>query len=250
MPVRKLGLLATLLALGLLSITSSASATTFLRTDPGNFLVSPGTLLSSSGGQVTLASGSGNMQCTASLAADTGANPGTPSVVIALTGFTLSPCVDTIPTLGFDDCRTAAPFPTVTATAAVGGGTVTLLNNYLRCHATGSGTPGLACYVYSASMTGSFVNASSTLSFTGVSTLGTTPPGATDSLGAVCPFAPSTMSMTLPTVHRARLDTVTTTFTVTTTGTITVPTTATTTVPTPRTVTHDTNLGKLTLTTS
>jgi hypothetical protein len=185
----KLVILAAIAGLALLSSAPVASATA-IRTDPGNGVLTSGSLVTTtSEGLSTFTSSIGTITCgDAFVTGHVGTNPATPTVTGSITIGTGVGCVDTVPFIDFDDCQEASPFPIVKATAnATGGGHITLNNMFLRCHIVGSGSPGSACYFKAITATGAFANANSTLSFTSVPVLHSVPPTNTGDQGALCP---------------------------------------------------------------
>jgi hypothetical protein len=197
MLIRKLATLAAAGALGLLALGSASASATSLRTDPGNVPLSgQQTLRAASSGSAVLNGPAGTWTCGRTLI-DIDVNATTAATITGrLTALTFTSCTDTIPLLDFRDCTLHVPsIPTVSITAAAGGGTVVLTDPVYRC-TTSNASTGPACYFTLASAAGSFNNAASTITFTNIGVVGVTP--TTDAIApANCGGTPSQLSFQL-----------------------------------------------------
>ena len=211
---RTMALAVATLAIGLTGLTS-ASATTVVRTDPGNLLAPAGTIIT--GGTQTTATASptmtggpftggtaflslpatGTITCGGFAQGVLTTTDGNPSVRGTLTTFALTPCHDTIPVINVTGCTAVPPLPEITVTATATGGTNTLTNLFKRC--TLAGSPA-ACYYRAATATAVFTNANATLTYSNVSVQHTAPAGTTDDLGALC-GSTGTFSADFPDIH-------------------------------------------------
>lgn len=109
-----------------------------------------------------------------------------PSATGTLTSLTLTSCTDTLPSVNLDECSLATPQPTITFTGAYPDATLSLDNQYLRCHNAGSGSPGTACYFGAPTNDNAYRNTTSTLVYR-ASLTHTVPTGASGDLGGSCP---------------------------------------------------------------
>jgi hypothetical protein len=168
MVIRKLASLAVIAALGLLAGSTSASAHTALRTDPGNLPLSGSTTITNTtSDHWTLSTQAGTVTCQqASFDIDAHTHTGNPSIAGTLTELTFQSCTDTILSVNILSCHLhLSTLPTVTITSGPGGGTVVFGHLILRCVTT---TPGRACYYTSLTAAGSYNNATSSLHFANV----------------------------------------------------------------------------------
>jgi hypothetical protein len=189
MSIRKLAMLTAVAALGLLALgSSSASATTALRTDPGGALLSGSTTITntSSGNAVLNLPGLGTVTCTnTKFDADANSNSSATTIAGTLTSLTFSTCSDTIPIITVTHCELdpdrAKPSVSISSTAI--GGNVTINDAGVRCF-----TPTLNGFCYYTGTTASAVgignNAASTLTYTNVQV--DRYAGATSDLGSTC----------------------------------------------------------------
>lgn len=183
---RKLILAAAIAATGLLSIVSSATASSALRTDPGGALLTGSTTLTNTSSTpfVYTVAGLGNLTCNqATFDADAAANTSATSISATVTAFTLTSCTDTIPVITFTGCHlrsTATPGMTITAGPDTGG-TFRFNDLSFRCNVSG-GTSG--CDWTMGSATGTYTNATSALAFSNVAMTHVT--GGTGDLGSLC----------------------------------------------------------------
>jgi hypothetical protein len=210
MLARKLVVVASVLS-GVLVLASASSATTVVRTDPGNALLSAGSTITggNNGGTATFTSAAGSVSCGAFADGVLAAPDGNPSVTGTLTTFTLAPCVDTILAINILSCNAIAPFPAISVTAVAGGGTNTLTDLTKRC---ATSVPGKACYFTAATATASFTNANATLRYSGVNVVAITT-GFTDAIVPANCGTSGTLSADFPDIHTTggRTITVTTT---------------------------------------
>jgi hypothetical protein len=181
--IRKLAVLAAIAAFGLLALGSiSASASTALRTDPGNALLTGSTTItntSSSPALLTLDIGSVTCSNTR-FDADVTRNSSATSITGTLTALTFTTCTDTVPFVQVTSChRTGATFPAIHITAGDTGGQVQIVDATVVCNVASGG----ACYYTAATANGNASNATSTLSYTGIGVTHVT--GAGD-LGFLC----------------------------------------------------------------
>jgi hypothetical protein len=94
-------------------------------------------------------------------------------------------CTSTLP-VNYSDCQLhGTTLPSVTITSTAGGGTVVLGDTVIRCQVVGAAN---ACYYTWPTALGQTVNATSTISFSGVTIVATgNPAGTTDGFAAgVC----------------------------------------------------------------
>ena len=165
MSLRHFATLAAVAALGLLVLgSSSASATTVLRTDPGGGLLTGSTTIrNTTAGTAVFETSAGTITCNQTFFdADVDSNSGATSITGRLTTLTFTSCTDTTLFLNFLDCTLhAASTPTVRITGTAGGGTITLSDTVVRC------AVGLtACYFTTVNATGAAVNATSSIDLT------------------------------------------------------------------------------------
>jgi hypothetical protein len=212
MSVRKLASLVSMTALALFAFTAFASASTALRTDPGNSLLAGApTLTSNAGDRFTLQLSIGSVvTCNqTSFDADLNTNASAASITGKLTAITFTSCTDNIPVISFTSCRLhPATAPTVHIFANRDtGGDVTITDLIIRCGIQGGN---LACYITSSSVTGAYNNASSSLSFSSVAGVPVTT--TTDALGAqICGTGVASVTFTDIQSGTGRTVTVTTT---------------------------------------
>jgi len=182
MPLGRLAAIATLAFLVVVITATSALASTFVRRDPGNVLLSPGSTLTGAGSFTAMTSIGGDLSCTPSFDATVGASGGA-TVTATLNRFTLSPCTGTLglstTLMLLTGCHGLPPLGSLTLTSG-SPAIVTLPTISLRCNSLDLSATG-ACYYRSTAATGAYNNATSTLYFTGFSWDRTT--GATDDLG-------------------------------------------------------------------
>lgn len=203
MPIRKLARLAEMAATGLLvlcAFSTSVPASTALRTDPGNgLLTGPTTLRTTSADSVNLTFPTlTSYHCgQAGFDVDVTRNSSASSITGSLTRLDLTHCTDdfagglfSISACGLETGTLPAVHATATSTI---GGTISLGDLTLRCPLTR--TPGLTtqCYYTATPTTGQVTNASSRLTF---SSFFLPYVGRSDSIASLCPIA-ATLSMDL-----------------------------------------------------
>lgn len=178
---RKLILVA---AVGLLSLASSAAASTALRTDPGGaFLPGPAiTLTNTANDLVTFSVANiGSFNCTgASFDATVPSSISSTVLPAVLTGFTLTTCSNLFLGFRYSGCHLTS---SAGATLSGGdtGGTLTFNDLLMRCNILG--TP-KGCDWTAATATGTWTNATGAIAFLGVPI--THVNGGVDDMGALC----------------------------------------------------------------
>lgn len=190
MSIRKLTLLTAVAAVGLMGLaTTSASASTALRTDPGGSLLTGSTTITNTASDTStrVFSGLGTIHCAQTFAdIDVHGRTSPTSITGTLTGLTFTSCTDTLPVIQYTSCALSptSPFPVVHITATNDqGGTVQITDETIRCSIQGAGTSFCYYTMTSSSNIGAFVNAPSTLTFSGVVLHHVTGSG---DLGAIC----------------------------------------------------------------
>jgi hypothetical protein len=193
MSIRKLVVLASLAAVGLLSLGSgAASASVALRIDPGNQLLgAPFTITNtSSGPSVFTLQGLGTFTCNQTTSETRlHANSGASSITGTLNALTLTSCVDTLPVMTIPSCTldptAAVPTVHITSDPPIAGvnGQLNITDLRIRCNIAGSSTSFCYFTYTSATAIGNVVNATSTITFPGVVVHHVT---GTGDLGGVC----------------------------------------------------------------
>lgn len=174
--------LAMFAVLGALALGAmSASASTFIRTDPGGGLLSGSTTIrNTTSDTATFASLAGTMDCSQTfLDADLNASSSATSISGTLTALTFTSCTGRFGLVPYPDCSLHAiggALPTITISPLAIGGAVTLNDVTVRCATTGTN----ACYYTSASIAGAASNAASSISFTNFGGTPVLPAGTTD----------------------------------------------------------------------
>jgi hypothetical protein len=199
MLIRRSVSVAAIAAIGVLALgSSSASASTALRTDPSGGLLSGSTTIRNlTSHQTTLQSGAGAVSCAQTfLDADVNANSSATSITGKLTTLTVTSCTDNILAVNILDCTLATgSIPTVTVTANDEGGAITLDDPIVRC---ATSAPGKACYYTASTPTavGRAVNTTKSVTFSAVSVTSLTS-GFTDAIVPANCGGSGTLSATL-----------------------------------------------------
>lgn len=207
MPLGRLAAIATLAFLVVVITATSALASTFLRRDPGNVLLTSGSAIAGSTGSfVVTTAGFGTMSCS-NVAFDATVGPsGGATASAALTSLSLADCTGFVGAATIRGCTARSPLPSITFTATGAGGPATWGPTSLRCFTLG-GTA--ACYYGFGNGTGSYANGSATLSYVNQLFNRTVPAGTSDDLGGVCGSGSSSLSMDVRDIHTAGGSTVT-----------------------------------------
>jgi hypothetical protein len=194
MLIRKAASLAVMAAIGLVAFSAtSASASTALRTDPGNVRLTGLTQIANTSSDTLtwdIPTVSHRSCAQTSFNARLNANTSSSSITGTLTSFTM-PCVGMTCILS-----PTSPFPVIHISANTDqGANFTIDDMTLRCPATDAfGTHGF-CYHTASTVTGSYLNVISRLVFPFVTLVHTTGPG---DLGiGVCSSFASSLSVTL-----------------------------------------------------
>jgi hypothetical protein len=200
MSIRKLAVLAAVAAFSLLALGSTtASATTALRTDPGNLLLTGATTLkNTTSSAAVLGTQAGTVTCTRTdFDADVTSNSNAGSITGSLTQLTFTTCTDTILAVNISSChlhRVGGAIPPVTISANGTGGNIALSDVTVRC--TTSPTQG--CYYTAATANGTGVNATNIIHFPSVPVTAVgNPPGTADGVSAANCGTTGTFSVTL-----------------------------------------------------
>jgi hypothetical protein len=179
--------------------SAAASATTALRTDPGNLLLTGTTTIkNTTSDPVVFQTQAGGFTCTrTNFDVDVTSNSSAGSISGSLTALTFTTCTDTILAVNISAChlhRIGGAIPPVSITSNGAGGNISLSDVTVRC--TTSPTQG--CYYTAATENGTGVNATSSINFPGVPVIAVgNPPGTTDGVSAANCGTTATVSVTL-----------------------------------------------------
>jgi hypothetical protein len=179
MSIRRFVTLAAVAALALLALgSSSASASTQLRLDPGSILSGATTITNTSSSPATLSTNGGEVTCqNTTFDADVASGSSATTISGQLTSLTFTTCTDQHVLLNFTSChRHGTPLPAISVNGSTG--TVTLTDVIVRCVIQSSNQ---VCYYTAATATGSANNALSTLTHTNIPVTGISAP-TTDAL--------------------------------------------------------------------